>query len=343
MSAFNRRKKYSSTAEEFEKFRFCSEIIPENNRSLSIAKYPSAEEKVFLETGDPILLTELIGEGGEGNIYGTNSPFLAKIYKEGKSRKMTEEKLSLMLSRRIICNGICYPTAKLFDKNGTFVGFLMPAGRGKDLDKLWNDGTRALYFPDWERKDLIMLCVTLLEKIKYLHDRNLLIGDINGKNFLVETPEKVWFVDTDSYQVEGYPCPVGTEDFSAPEIQNRNFRTFLRTKGNENFAVAVLLFKVMMLGKHPYSQIGGESIKDNIKEGNFPYLKEEHSLIAPKGPWEKIWESLPSNLRDAFFNTFSSNGKYNMEEMRPGVDEWLDLFLKYQKKYTAKHRKNYTF
>lgn len=82
------------------------------------------------------------------------------------------------------------------------------------------------------------LCITILKKLKYLHDRNVILGDINPNNILVVSPTEVYFVDTDSYQIEGFPCPVGTINFTAPEIQRKDFSTFLRTIGNERFAVA---------------------------------------------------------------------------------------------------------
>ena len=35
------------------------------------------------------------------------------------------------------------------------------------------------YFPDWKKKDTVQLCLTILKKFKYLHDRNIILGDIN--------------------------------------------------------------------------------------------------------------------------------------------------------------------
>ena len=42
----------------------------------------------------------------------------------------------------------------------------------------------------------------------YLHERNIIMGDINALNILVVSPTEVYFVDTDSYQIEEFPCPV---------------------------------------------------------------------------------------------------------------------------------------
>ena len=76
------------------------------------------------------------------------------------------------------------------------------------------------------------------------------MGDLNPTNIMVKFSEKVFFVDTDSYQIEDFPCPVGTPDYTAPEIQNRKKYDFLRSIGNENFAVATLLLWEKLLIWH---------------------------------------------------------------------------------------------
>lgn len=90
------------------------------------------------------------------------------------------------------------------------------------------------YFPQWNKIDTVQLCVTILQKLKYLHDRNVILGDINPYNILVVSPTEVYFVDTDSYQVEGFICPVGMPIFTAPELHKKNSQYGLRTLGNEN-------------------------------------------------------------------------------------------------------------
>ena len=91
-------------------------------------------------------------------------------------------------------------------------------------------------------------------------------------NLLVtEDSTNIWMVDTDSFQIENFPCPVGTVNFTAPEIQGRKYPEFLRSKEHELFAVATMLFMLLHPGKPPYSQQGGGSPSDNIKAMDFPY------------------------------------------------------------------------
>jgi len=180
-------------------------------------------------------------------------------------------------------------------------------------------------FPNWNRKNLINLCMTILIKIAELHRRNILIGDINAFNILIKDDMNVYFVDTDSYQIEQYPCPVGTVNFSAPEIQGKNYKDFSRTKDHEYFAVATLMFMILLPGKLPYSHRGGSTPLAAIKSGNFAYpLGEWNTESTPPGPWRFIWSNLPYFLKEEFTNIFRK------KEKRTSTEEWISLIRRYK-------------
>ena len=156
------------------------------------------------------------------------------------------------------------------------------------------------------------------------------MGDINPANIMVVSPKEVYFVDVDSYQVEGFPCPVGTINYTAPEIQNRNFGDFIRTIGNENFAVATLMFMIMLPGKPPYSQQGGEDQATNIINGNFSYpFGDNSNKKTPDGPWRFIWSHLTYDIKKYFYTTFRKGEERYAENSRVTVDEWLSVFRYY--------------
>ncbi|WP_220092232.1 hypothetical protein [Helicobacter sp. 16-1353] len=146
----------------------------------------------------------------------------------------------------------------------------------------------------------------------------------------MESPKKVYFVDTDSYQIGDFPCPVGTINYTAPEIQRKNFASFLRTIGNENFAVATLLFMIMLPGKPPYSHRGGENQIENIIQMNFPYrFEDKANNKEPDGSWRFMWSHLPYKVKKAFYHTFSKGGNYSTEDTRLSVTKWLKIFKFY--------------
>lgn len=319
---------------EEEKFELCRHLTNIKDDKMPVTHLPSANEPVYVYTDKwlTIQLEDELGAGGEAIIYATNTPYVAKIYKRDNNTRRKYEKINLMLSKPIDCPGICYPVASLYNSNKEFVGFLMPVAKGKELQR----GiflVKQLFlknFPSWKKRDTVELCITILEKIKYLHDRNIIMGDINPANILVVSPNEVYFVDTDSYQIEDFPCPVGWTNYTAPEIQRKHFGDFLRTFGNENFAVATLLFMIMLPGKPPYSQQGGEDPIENIINMNFSYpFGDSSNKKTPDGPWRYIWSHLTYDLKEAFYTTFRKGEAHSTEATRLSVDEWLSIFKYY--------------
>lgn len=312
-----------------------ADIITNITGSVSVTYYPKEGDIVTAERGGnrkSIKLVNAGNSGGEGTIFMTDIPnVVAKIYKPGKIDKAKFEKLKLMMTKNINCDGVCFPIAMLYNSRNEFVGFLMNKAQGKELQKcLFIPQLLKKHFPDWKKKDTVQLCLTILNKLKYLHDRNIILGDINPNNILVVSPTEVYFVDTDSYQIEGYPCPVGTINYTAPEIQKKKFDTFLRTMGNEQFAVATLLFMIMLPGKPPYSLQGGDNQIDNIINGDFAYASGERTNgKAPEGVWRYIWSHMPRYLKDDFYETFRKGGMQNTENSRFSDDDWIRKFEHY--------------
>ena len=80
--------------------------------------------------------------------------------------------------------------------------------------------------------------------------------------------KKVYLIDCDSYQVDSFPCPVGTQEFTPPELQGVDFRYRLRDVNNELFSLAVMLFTILMPGQKPYAAKDNGDIIENIKNLN---------------------------------------------------------------------------
>lgn len=321
--------------DSIDKFKLSSELTRLPDSKLNPSYIPTEQDNILGSGAVAIKLGAKISEGGEGIIYETNTPYVAKIYKKEKNTTLRYEKIKLMTSKKLDCRGVCYPIDMLFNQHNEFVGYLMPRAKGRTLQRSFF--IRKLLeknFPTWNKLDSVRLCITILEKIKYLHDRNVILGDINPENILLVSPTEVYFVDTDSYQLEGFPCPVGTVNYTAPEIQKKgNYKDYLRTFGNEYFAIATLLFMIMLPGKTPYAQQGGESQQQNILNMDFSYpLGDKTNKKTADGPWRYIWSHLTRKLKHNFYHTFRINGDYSIENKRLNVSKWLDI-LKNMKNY----------
>ncbi|MBP3693789.1 MAG: hypothetical protein J6J31_05065 [Thermoguttaceae bacterium] len=294
-----------------------------------------------LETGskvltrDPeryeVILGDVISSGGEGTVYKTNYPeIVCKIYHPEKLTSALQKKVERMTERKIPKRmKICFPQCAVYDSRCTFRGYLMQEAKGERLQESAFSPAWLAVHPEWTRLELVQLACTILEKLQYLHRMNLLVGDINSMNILVESPKSVYWVDCDSFQVEGFPCPVGVSSYTAPELHGTDFRSHLRTMEQELFSAAILLFMILLPGKHPYAHHGGGDPAENIRKGRFPYpLGELNANGVPDGKWRFCWSHINRPLKERFFRTFHESG---FQDPRTTIDEWLNDFRFYRK------------
>lgn len=316
-------------------FQVCQKPLDEVDAQVNVNHLPQAGEMVLLGSGGSLKLLREIKAGGEGVIYETERPHhVCKIYHRNRLTKLKQKKIELMVSRRIERPGICWPIDLVKNSAEEFVGYIMPKAHGETMQSaMFVKPKLEKNFPSWKRLDLVNIAGTFIDHVAFLHAHNVIIGDINPQNLLVTgKSDEVWLVDTDSFQIEGFPCPVGTVNFTAAEIQGRNYSDFLRTVDHELFAVATMLFMILFPGKPPYSQQGGGSPAENIRSKHFPYrfyrgsesnVLEVDGRDAPQGPWQYIWANLPNNVREAFFFTFR-------EDRRVNVAGWTGLLTNYR-------------
>ena len=290
------------------------------------------KEGGILSTGDgkPVRLVKQVGRGGEGTIYVTeDQSVLCKIYHTNRLTEGAKKKIELMSTRQLSDHQICWPIASVYDSTSKFRGFIMskaegsPLAHGLFIPALWKKQQ-----PNWTRRESVQIVLSILEKVKDLYSIGVLMGDINPQNILVKDEYNVYFVDCDSYQVEGFPCPVGAINFVAPEIQGQDFSNFIRKEEHELFAIATLIFMIMLPGKQPYSHQGGTNAENNIRKMHFPYpLGEKKSAQAPDGVWRFCWSHLTYGIKEAFFQTFHTDYR---DKPRTAISDWIRLFEGYQ-------------
>ena len=315
-------------------FRVCEQVTSVPDSLMTVQEFPGEQQSAFTADREPVLLQKQVAVGGEGIIYETDSPYVAKIYKPEQLTRRRYEKIKLMIDKQLQYEGICFPQKLLYNQQGEFIGYLMPQAKGDELGScVFRKMKLERKFPHWKKRDLVELALTILDKIKYLHQRNIILGDINPKNILVVSTKEAYFVDTDSYQIEDYPCPVGMTTFTAPEHQGDGlaYTDYLRKSSDDNFAIATLLFMIMLPGKPPYAQQGGATSGENIRRMDFSYpLGEKSNGKTPDGPWRFIWSHLTyKRIKEPFYNTFARDGKNSAPEKRLSVYDWIGNFNEY--------------
>lgn len=246
----------------------------------------STGDILFSDRGKRIVLGKPIAEGGEGSVFvahsALGSPLVAKLYHPTQRMHWRE----------------------LYDELKRFIGVLMPRVDGVLLGAFaFHAELLKKQFPSWTRYDLTRLCLNLSESVHTLHRYGVVPGDLHPGNVMVSSDGSVCWVDADSFQIEDYPCSVGTERFRAPELHG-NFGDFLRTRSHDAYAVSVLLFMTLTLGLSPFARQGGEGdMRKATGKGILPYpfasYKPPEGFYPPDTPGRYVWSYLPRKLRDA--------------------------------------------
>jgi DNA-binding helix-hairpin-helix protein with protein kinase domain len=299
---------------------------------LQVTLVPGVRDVVLSEDGAQHRLASLLGGGGEGKVFLTNTGLACKVYDRGRLTEGLKAKLQLMRMAQFAHAGLCWPKNLVVNARGEFVGYLMDRAQGKEIQKcVFIKPLLLERFPDWDRRNLVNLAISVLEIIQVLHSENVLLGDINPLNVLIDDQERIYFVDTDSYQIEDFPCPVGTPTFLAPELAGQQLSEVLRTPAHESFAVSTLVFMLLMPGKPPYSHAGGTDPTQNVRKRHFPYnLGEKRGIDVPAGPWRFIWSHFPYRLKEKFQAVFAGQD-------RPEIPEWLKILDCYRYDLDAGH------
>ncbi|HEY1351788.1 MAG TPA: hypothetical protein VGF67_19375 [Ktedonobacteraceae bacterium] len=285
------------------------------------------------ENGAQFKPGERLSAGGEGTIYRVvgEPGLVAKLYHAYSPER--EAKLARMLAsppgdpaRRQGHISIAWPTERLFDRAGRCVGFLMPfidTTLCYPLLRLYNPKDRRDVLPGFTWRYLVRVARNLASVLRVLHRKGYVVGDLNESNILVTSTALVTLVDCDSMQVSNgeriFRCPVGKAEFTPPELQQRNFSTLDRQPVHDNFGLAVLIFLLLMEGRHPFTGVwrGGEpvpTLEQNIAARNFPYAG--HTLLSPPR-YALPLSILPPALQRLVRRSMRSRGR-----RRPTARQW---------------------
>lgn len=234
--------------------------------------------------------------GGEGSVYKTYSNLMAKVYNQNNITYVNYKKLSQMLEMNIYNPYICWPKDLIYADNH-FVGYLMD--EIKDATTLLT--LRLENFNEFSHLDRFIMCYNLLKQIKYLHDKNILIGDLKPDNILVRSPEEVYFIDCGCYQIEDYACPVCHPDYTKRVFKNDEIKKQLRTVEDEYYPINKIAFEIMMRKNHTYSP---DNLDIENQDKNQFYYPLDVSNVTPQTEDMGLWCFLTQSMREYFYYYF---------------------------------------
>ena len=339
------------------------------DKNYKIAEYKEVqpfEGQVVYIDGNCYTLGEKFKAGGEGVLHYIQEDgehnYLAKIYcttevdglpncvKFHYLMNERENRLAALLNdERFIIQGkqFIMPEKLIFDESNHLIGVLL-----KNVQRLYPHSedisleliaARGKYpFEAFNRLELIDIAIQTTESIKQLHDRNIIIGDINMRNFLVTgtSPEdlQVTLIDLDGCQIPGFPSYYDTPGYRDPKWDPKSGQP--RTVENEVYSLLVMLF-YLLNGAHPfhYKDIKTASkaafainadYQERMEKRQFPYgvngqKAENTEHLRPQQNAHYSFSYLTESFKMLFYNVFAK-----------GYTTTLDVIIAELKKYHAK-------
>lgn len=279
--------------------------------------------------GSPIPLGPLIGSGGEGDVYEIdNRPggYVAKLYKSPAS-SVKAEKLASMVRRSTsdLQKIAAWPLATLHSpiSNAT-IGIVMRRVDGvREIHELYSPLQRSVQFPGADWRFLIHAARNCAGTFDTLHRANVVVGDVNQGNIFVDSRALVTLIDCDSFQFtennQTYRCEVGVPHFTPPELQTAKFREVTRTTNHDSFGLAVLIFHLLFMGRHPFAgrYLGSDDmpIERAIREHRFAYGVGASRLQMQPPPNTITMVDVSPTISQLFERAFGSGS-------RPSPLEW---------------------
>jgi len=285
--------------------------------------------------GKRLKLGAELGRGGEAAVYLVEGQpeLVAKIYHQPPGPEKAE-KLSRMVefqSERLLALS-AWPVGTLSTPgNHSTAGFLMKNLKGfKDIHLLYNPKSRAREFtPKANWRFLIHTASNVARAFSAIHDHGHVIGDVNQSNVRV-SPETaiVGLIDCDSFQISSngklYPCEVGVPLYTPPELQEVEFREVVRTPNHDNFGLAVLIFHLLCMGRHPFAGKflgrGEMPIEKAIAENRFAFAKDVQRTQMLPPPACITLAHLPEEIGTLFTSAFGPDGARGG---RPDGRQWI--------------------
>ncbi len=283
--------------------------------------------------GRPLRLGREIGRGGEGKVYELldHPNRVAKVYEAPPSAEKVEKLVAMARSPSAsLLTLAAWPLDTIWKSGGAASGLVMPRiVDHKPAHFLYSPKSRQIEFPQASWPFLVHTARNIAAAFQTVHDHGHVVGDVNHGNLLVSSQATVTLIDCDSFQISAngrlYPCEVGISTHTPPELQGMSFRGVTRTSNHDSFGLAVLLFQILFMGRHPFSGrfIGGKdlTLEEAIRECRFAYGPRagERGMQPPPNtlPLEAVSEPLVLLFERAFSAQSAHQG-------RPPARDWIE-------------------
>lgn len=323
--------------------------------TLCLALYPDGHN-------ERVMLGEMLNKGGAaGKIYRdmTHPNSVAKIFHEKERSGTNRQKLEAMLHNRPNIPAISYkgkeyiqiawPTALLEDTQGFCIGYLMPlidTDEAISLDYLIQKAVRRKLGLTEHYLDRVFAAYNVTSVVAALHACGHYIVDLKPSNISIYKQYQLAIAfDCDGFSIKGengarYPAEFVSEEYIYPEGMNQTCEEM--GEEQDKFALAVIIFKLLNEGIHPFSGTPRKqnenmlSIQERIAGYHYAYGFWPDTYQQPH-PYS-IHDYLDKETMNLFERAFTKGKE------RPTALEWqahLDYLLNHFKR--CKKDKNHVY
>jgi hypothetical protein len=313
------------------------------------------KKTVYDESGAPVCLSGPLKSGGEGEIFRIDGApgYCAKLFYENRRTATLFQKITAMVTNPPDAGLInhrekhgsvvlAWPVSTLFDSplgSRNFMGYSMPL---VDTD-LFREA-HCYYDPEDRVKKfggafswryLLTAAYNIATVTEDIHRHGHCVADFSGRNILIARTAAIAVIDCDSFQIRDstsgrvFPSVVGTGEYLPPELQGQNLAERRPDRYySDLFGLAVMVFKLLMGGVHPF-QAGGEAvsafpgIEQKIENGVFAFDSPDESIYPPS--FAPDYRIIPFSLRRLFSRCFVDG--IAEQNRRPSAGEWKDCLL----------------
>lgn len=275
-----------------------------------------------------IRLGPLLGEGGEGRVFAVEGrdDVVAKLYSR-EIDSLRSEKIAVMARSGTpsLAAVAAWPLAPIFETPGEPVsGFVMPrVYDARPVHTLYTPKSRKAEFAGATWRFVTVVAANIARAFSVVHEHGLAVGDVNHDNVLVQPDARAVLIDCDTFHVVGpereYPCGFGVVTYTPPELQGRSLTGVVRTANHDAFGLAVMVFQLLFLGRHPFSgrsASGNVTIEDAMAQRLFAYGTSAVGRGMHPPPFTPSLDLVPSEMAEMFERAFTSIAD------RPTSAEW---------------------
>lgn len=262
-------------------------------------QFPKIDAVFSPKYGFLSLLNDAVYEGGEGFIYKTYSNQLVKIYHKEHLSYINQKKLQKMLNVDVFNPYINWPKDIVYYDNN-FAGYLMDEIH--DVEQL--EDIRAEGFKGYDILSRYEICYNFLKHMHYLHQKNIVVGDLKLDNILIRHPNEVFMIDCGSYQIEDYPCIVFHPEYTKNIYKEEELKKFLRFPEDEYFAINTIIFEVLV-GKKPNFDRESGDISHDRKVFLYPLNVAKIDKSSPIDL--QLWRLMSNKMREMFYYYFTQD------------------------------------